>query len=170
MKWSLTAITFLLLVLAAGCGGEAADRSDDTSDQAEEIADPEALGNRVADVYEEMYASLNEVVNRGLTAEELWPLIAAMKEDYIIQFVELGAVREGMTEEQKQAANRALTSRFYDLDQDIFNSVNDAIILYRDLDNSLANEISQMNILTQYADYELLKQQEPQEAARLGIQ
>ncbi len=75
-----------------------------------------------------------------------------------------------MTEEQKQAANRALTSRFYDLDQDIFNSVNDAIILYRDLDNSLANEISQMNILTQYADYELLKQQEPQEAVRLGIQ
>ena len=167
MKWSLTAITFLLILLAAGCG---ADRSDDTSDQAEQIADPQALGNRVADVYEEMYASLNEVVNRGLTAEELWPLIAAMKEDYISQFVELGAVREGMTEEQKQAANRALTSRFYDLDQDIFNSVNDAIILYRDLDNSLANEISQMNILTQYADYELLKQQEPQEAVRLGIQ
>lgn len=169
MKWSVTAIIFLSILLTVGCGGETADRADDTSDQAEEITDPEALGNSVADVYEEMYASLNELVSRGLTAEELWPEITAMKENYIARFVALGAIREGMTEEQKQTANRTLTSRFYDLDMDVFNSVNDAIILYRDQDNALSNEISQMNILTQYADYELLKQQEPEEAVRLGI-
>ena len=170
MKWSLISIIFLSILLAAGCGGEAADGTDEISNQVEVITDPEALGNRVADIYEEMYADLNDLVSQGLSAEEVWPELTAMKEDYISQFVELGAIREGMTEEQKQAANRALTSRFYDLDQDVFNSVNDAIILYRDQDNSLANEISQMNILTQYADYELLRHQEPEEAVRLGIQ
>lgn len=169
MKWSLTAIIFLSIILAAGCGGEASDETDETSDQAEEIADPEVLGNRVADIYEDMYANLNDLVNQGLPADELWTEITTMKEDYINQFVELGAAREGMTEEQKQTANRTIRSRFYNLDTDVFNSVNDAIIFYREQDNSLANEISQMNILTQYADYELLREQEPEEAARLGI-
>ena len=169
MKWSLISIIFLSILLAAGCGGETADGTDETSDQVEEVTDPEAFGNSVADIYEEMYASLNELVSRGLTAEELWPEITSMKENYIARFVALGAIREGMTEEQKQTANRTLTSRFYNLDMDVFNSVNDAIVLYRDQDNALANEISQMNILTQYADYTLLRQQEPEEAARLGI-
>ncbi len=170
MKWSLISIIFLSILLAAGCGGETADGTDETFDQVEEVTDPEALGNRVADIYEEMYADLNDLVNQGLSAEELWPEIRVMKEAYITQFVELGAIREGMTEEQRHSADRALTSRFYDLDMDVFNSVNDAIIFYREQDNSLANQISQMNILTQYSDYELLRQQEPEEAARLGIQ
>lgn len=170
MKWSLTASIFLSILLAAGCGGEAADGADENSDRVEVITDPEALGNRVADIYEEMYADLNGLVSQGLSAEEVWPELTAMKEDYISQFVELGAVREGMTEGQKQTINLTINSRFYNLDMDVFNSVNDAIIFYRDQDNSLSNEISQMNILTQYSDYELLRQQEPEEAARLGIQ
>ncbi len=169
MKWSLISIIFLSILLTAACGGETAEGTEEISNQVEVITDPEALGNRVADIYEEMYADLNDLVNQGLSAEELWPEIRVMKEAYIGQFVELGAVREGITEEQKQSADRVLTSRFYNLDMDVFNSVNDAIIFYRDQDNSLSNEISQMNILTQYSDYELLRHQEPEEAARLGI-
>lgn len=156
-------------MLAAGCGGETAEGTDETSDQFEEITDPEDLGNTIADIYEEMYTNLNDLVNQGLSAEELLPELTAMKEDYISQFVELGAIREGMTEGQKQVINQTIHSRFYNLDTDLFNSVNDAIIHYREQDNSLANEISQMNILTQYADYELLRDQEPEEAVRLGI-
>ena len=113
---------------------------------------------------------MNDLVRQGLSAEEVWPELTAMKEDYISQFVELGAIREGMTEGQEQTINLTINSRFYNLDMDVFNSVNDAIIFYRDQDNSLSNEISQMNILTQYSDYELLRQQEPEEVARLGIQ
>ena len=169
MKWSLTAIILLSIILAAGCGGEAAEGTDGTSSQFEEVTDPEALGNTIADIYVEMYANLNDLLNQGLSAEELWPELTAMKEDYISQFVALGAVREGMTEGQKQVINQTLHSRFYNLDSDVFNSVNDAIIHYREQDNSLANEISQMNILTQYSDYELLRDQEPEEAVRLGI-
>jgi len=170
MKWSLISIIFLSILLAAGCGGEAADGTDETSNRVEVITDPEALGNRVVDIYEEMYADLNDLVSQGLSAEEVWPELTAMKEDYISQFVELGAIREGMTEGQKQTINLTINSRLYNLDMDVFNSVNDAITFYRDQDNSLANEISQMNILTQYSDYELLRQQEPEEAVRLGIQ
>ena len=41
---------------------------------------------------------------------------------------------------------------------------------YADDDLSFANLLASFNILTQYADFELLKAQDPEEAARLGIQ
>ena len=34
----------------------------------------------------------------------------------------------------------------------------------------LANEIAQFNVITQYANFELLKKQLPEEAERLGIE
>ncbi|MCK5787133.1 MAG: hypothetical protein KAH54_11335 [Candidatus Sabulitectum sp.] len=169
MKWLITTVMLLSIFFAAGCGGAAENGSGDAAVEVEDLSDPEALGNRVADIYVEMYANLNDLVTQGLPAEELAPLVAEMKEDYIGQFVELGAVREGMTEEQKASVDRALMSRFYDMDMDIARSVTDQINFYRPEDGALANNISQMNILTQYADYELLRAQEPEEATRLGI-
>ncbi|MCD4707958.1 MAG: hypothetical protein K8S62_09495 [Candidatus Sabulitectum sp.] len=166
MKWSIIAVIILSILLAAGCGGEAGNR---TAEQTEELNDPEVLGNTVADVYETMYDELNHVVNLGLSVEDLSAEIAAMKEDYIGQFVELGAVREEMNEEQKEIANSTIRSRFYNLDMEIYESVNDQISAYRVQDNDLANEIAEFNILAQYADYELLREQSPDEAARLGI-
>ncbi len=169
MKWSITAVILLSILLAAGCGGAEENGTDDVSEQAEDFSDPEALGNRVGELYGQMYVDLHEIATQGLPAEELAPLVAEMKDDYIGQFVELGAIREGMTEEQKNTVDSAIMRYFYDMDMEIARSVTDMINFYRPEDGELANNMSQMNILTQYADYELLRAQEPEEAARLGI-
>lgn len=169
MKWSITAVIFLSILLAAGCGGAGDNGTDDVSEQAEDFSDPEVLGNRIGEIYAEMYMSLHEIATQGLSAEELAPLVAEMKEDYIAQFVELGAIREGMTEEQKSAIDLAIMGHFYDMDMEITISIADMINFYRPEDAELANNMSQMNILTQYADYELLRTQSPEEATRLGI-
>ncbi len=169
MKWSITAVILLSILLAAGCGGAEENGTDDVSEQAEDFSDPEALGNRVGELYGQMYVDLHEIATQGLPAEELAPLVAEMKEDYIGQFVELGAIREGMTDEQKNTVDSAIMRYFYDMDMEIARSVTDMINFYRPEDGELANNMSQMNILTQYADYELLRSQSPDEAARLGI-
>ncbi|MEA3266730.1 MAG: hypothetical protein U9P42_07285 [Candidatus Fermentibacteria bacterium] len=169
MKRSITAVIFLSILLAAGCGGAEENGTDDVSEQAEDFSDPEALGNRVGEIYGQMYVDLHEIATQGLPAEELAPLVAEMKEDYIGQFVELGAIREGMTDEQKSVVDRAIRSYFYDMDMEIARSVTDMINFYRPEDGELASNMSQMNILTQYADYELLRSQSPDEATRLGI-
>lgn len=169
MKWSITAVIFLSILLVAGCGGAGENGTDDVSEQAEDFSDPEALGNRVGEIYGEMYVNLHEIATQGLSAEELAPLVAEMKEDYIAQFVELGAIREEMTEEQKSTVDSAIMRYFYDMDMEIARSVTDMINFYRPEDAELANNMSQMNILTQYADYELLRSQSPDEATRLGI-
>jgi len=46
---------------------------------------------------------------------------------------------------------------------DIYNS-------YPEDDLAFKNLLASFNILTQYADFDLLKQQAPEEAARLGIE
>lgn len=170
MKWSLTVIIFLSFLLAGGCGGEVEERTDETVEQTAEIADPEVLGNRIADVYEEMYFELDELLNRELDPEQLWPELTDLKEDYISRFVEMGAAQEKMSEQQKAAVSSTTSSRFYHMEGDVLNSVNETITRYRQLDNDLANEIADFNILTQYAFWDLLREQEPEEAARLGIE
>lgn len=169
MKWSFAAIIFLSFLLAGGCGGEAENGTDIAVEQAEEPADPEALGNRIADAYVEMYYELNELLSRELDPEQLWPELTDLKEEYISHFLEMGAVHEEMSDQQKAVVSSTTLSRFYNMDTEVLNSVNDAIIRYRQLDNDLANEISDFNILTQYTFWDLLREQEPEEAARLGI-
>ncbi len=170
MKWSFTGIIFLSFLFAGGCGGEAENDTDVTTEQTEELVDPEALGNRIADVYEEMYSELDELLIRELDPEQLWPELTDLKDEYISRFVEMGAIHEEMSDQQKAVVSSTTSSRFYHLNRDVLNSVNDAIIRYRQVDNDLANEISDFNILTQYTFWDLLREQEPEEAARLGIE
>jgi hypothetical protein len=55
------------------------------------------------------------------------------------------------------------------LDAATFQAVTDAASHYRSADSDLANLIARMNTLTQYAFFDLLRKQEPEEAKRLGI-
>jgi hypothetical protein len=48
--------------------------------------------------------------------------------------------------------------------------MSDAVNHYRNEDNDFANTLAEFNTLTQYADFDLLKKQKPDEATRLGIQ
>lgn len=168
MKQSFT-IIFLFLLIAGGCGGEAENGTDVSVEQVSEPVDPEALGNRIADEYVEMYYDLDELLSRELDIEELWPELTDLKEEYISRFLEMGVVNEEMSDQQKAVVSSTTWSRFNSMDTEVLNSVNDAIIRYRQLDNDLANEISDFNILTQYTFWDLLREQEPEEAARLGI-
>ena len=170
-KWILSLAVIMCVVLVVGCGGngDTGESADSGSTEDTSLDNPEALGNAIADVYEEMYAELDETLNEGLSAEEVAPRVYEMKERYILQFVEFGRIRLEMTDEEKDVVDSALRSRFYDIDMDVVNSANDAGYNYREQDSELASQIVQMNILTQYADFELLRSQEPSEADRLGI-
>jgi hypothetical protein len=168
MKRSFTVI-FLFFLIAGGCGGEAENGTDVAVEQVSEPVDPEALGNRIADEYVEMYYDLDELLSRELDTEQLWPELTDLKEEYISRFLEMGAVHEEMSDQEKAVVSSTTWSRFNRMDTKVLNSVNDAIIRYRQLDNDLANEISDFNILTQYTFWDLLREQEPEEAARLGI-
>jgi len=167
-------IIFISLVFITACSSNNTDENNvevngtDENIEVNEVLTPEELGERIGDHYVELFIELNSLLDERLDPEELKPQVTALKEKYITIFVELGALKEEFTEENKTKVNSALISSFYDMDND-YDSYNESIEYYRELDNELASILVSFNIITQYADYELLIKQEPEEAERLGI-
>ncbi len=181
MKTLMLALALIIsLAFTTGCGGEGdateSNGNTDTSQNSESadsgeisLTDPDEFGQAVFVVNEELFAELHETLSQGLPAAELAPVITEIKERYITSYVELGRIREGMSDAEKEAANSAIRSALYDRDMDTYRAVNDMTEVYRDENNELANEIVSLSILMQYADFELLRSQEPAEAERLGL-
>jgi hypothetical protein len=169
----LLSIAILTLILA--CGGDDDDspgpeRTATATDTPAGGADPEGLALTMVGVYETMNEELVALLDRNLPPDDLGPEIAALKEEYIEAFVAMGRERETYSADKIAAFNRAATSALFSVDSSHQDMVNDVL---RDLnatgEHDLANEISSFNILTQYAQFELLWDQEPDEAERLNL-
>lgn len=161
-KLTLAMLILGLLSLAACGGGEEGGAAESMS--------PQDMGKAIVDIYMEGLTTIAGMADNPPPLEEAKATLAALKEDMITRLVEFGRIKEAMDASDKAAVNSALTSAFMHIDQNLFNKYNDTLAHYRSQDMDFANEIASFNIITQYADFDLLKQQEPDEAARLGIQ
>ncbi|GEM_PF-2259389 len=113
----------------------------------------------------------------GATAAEALPKLKAMKEKYIEALVPLGREREAMDAPTKAQAEMALSSKLMGLQssEDFKKYHQLATGPFNGFKAKTAEEkeaaalAASVNILTQYAHFELLKKQAPKEAERLGI-
>jgi hypothetical protein len=182
MKKSIL-IPIVLIALAAGLcvscsgGGESqgtssgeAEKSAKVKSPAKATLSPAELGQKISDIYLEAMTELVNLLQNKSDAAVVKPDVEVMKESYVQQLVALGRQREAL-----DAAGRAV------VDSQVRMKMNS---LYRDPVFTSFNELQQhyfqnrdfhkivlsFNIITQYSMFELLKKQEPKEAARLGIQ
>jgi len=116
-----------------------------------------------------MLVELTKLVQGNPPAGEVTPKIEALKEKYIKIHVASGKQREAMSPQDRKASDAALQSGMFAMPRDLQKTLVDASKAYRATNNDLANLIGSLNILTQYAAYDLLKKQLPKEAERLGI-
>ena len=103
-------------------------------------------------------------------AEEIKPALTEYKEECITKLVELGKTKEGFTDAEKAQVNSALRMKMAEVGSDMFTEYGNATNFYIDKDKETFDLFGSFNIITQYADFELLKKQEPEEAKRLGIE
>lgn len=170
-SFSIIAISLFFIIACSANTSENENNNVTENDEIEPIVEllPDELGQKIGDNYIEMFSELNNLLEKKLEVEELKPQLADLKEKYIIIFVKFGSQREKFSETEKTKVNTAIRSIFRTMDSELMDRFNESINYYREIDNDLANEIVTFNILTQYADYELLIKQEPEEAKRLGI-
>lgn len=169
-------LLFLALLLVAACSGS--DDDDAATEFPTETTttvpaggdDPATLAREMIGLYEEMNARLAQLIEDDLTSEELAPEVAALKDEYIGIFVEIGYQREAMSVEDVSSFNTAasialnsVSSAHMDAVGELTSELNSAG------EGDLAREINSLNILTQYAHFELLWDQEPDEAERLSL-
>lgn len=165
-------LSFFILGLAA-CGedkGDEAAGGGEAKEEAAKPATPEELSKAIFDVYMEGLDAVVAMSDAPPPLEEAKAALEPLKENMITKLVALGRQVEAMDDGQKAQVNAALSSAMMHVEQDKFNKYSEMVTHYRAEDNDFANFISSLNIITQYAFFDLLKKQAPEEAARLGIE
>ena len=127
------------------------------------------LGIRIGDIYLDSMAQVLKLVEDKPEVDVLKPKVNELKEQIIQELIPLGVIKSEMDEAQKNMVNMDIHRHIRNLEREDLQSLTDAINHYRSLDNDLANDIADFNIITQYADFELLKKQRPDEFERLGL-
>jgi hypothetical protein len=186
-KWSvlglaLACLLFALGLLAVGCGGGSSDTETTAATSVEEIVttttvaaaenvDPTKLGQAIGATWLE---SMSKLVSLLETKPEMGAVkgdVEQLKEDYIQKLVAYGKQRETLDTAGKAAIDlEVMSAQGEALEAPWYATYTDLTSYYLAKDAEFGYTIQDFNILTQYSFFELLKTQEPEEAARLGIE
>jgi len=183
--WSIFGIALACLFLAAGpllagCGGGSSD-TDTTAAAAvgeamsttveTSIMNESELGDAVVALWAEATQKLVTLLDSKPEVDAVGAQVKQLKEEYVQKLVELGRQREALDLVAQTRMNaRTVAGLEGSADADWYTTYMTIYDHYAGGDQDFANLLASFNILTQYADFELLKEQAPEEAARLGIQ
>ncbi len=162
-------ITVALMVFFAGCNnGQTNKNQEKKMKKLNSLEWAEA----VYAIYDDCITELDGLVGEKPEPDAaLKEKVETLKVSVISRLLPLGAMRAEMAESDQKSASAQLGSKMIGISKNPGwgRTQNDARIHYAKSDPGLAALIASFNIITQYAQYELLKKQEPAEAERLGL-
>lgn len=168
-------VPFALAMLLPACSGDAGPAATDrpVSSAVETTTttaadDPAALGDEIGGLYVAAYGDLVALLADRPEAAAAVSLVADLKESYVQQFVALGHRREVLDDAGRAAVDARIRSALAGLPQETFDAYAAAAADYAG-DPEVAALIADFNVIGQYANFDLLREQEPEEAARLGV-
>lgn len=161
MKIIKLAVVFALLVLLlAACGSN---------------EDPKMLASAIAKAYNKAMIKLADIIKDKPDADQIRGEVESHKEETIKEMVALGKRLAAMDKKGRSQVNIALMREIGALQNELafktaWQVMNDVQMHYSKQGKyKLSNLISSFNIITQYAQFDLLKKQNPKEAERLKI-
>ncbi|OFW61657.1 MAG: hypothetical protein A2133_04755 [Actinobacteria bacterium RBG_16_64_13] len=178
---ALASLLLSLGLLAAGCGEGSSDADTTVTTASGQTTATTAaagttsgteLGEAVGAAWAEVTQKLNALLAGRPEAGSVQSEVAALKEEYVQKFVAFGEQRLGLDSGAQDDADAALLSALNDAaNADWYKTYMRTYEAYAYMsgDVEFTNLLASFNILTQYSDFELLKEQAPDEAARLGI-
>jgi hypothetical protein len=175
--WIIIALTFGALLI--GCGGasnqnEIIDTEPAGGDPVEEAPPPAEMsasdmGKKVGDLYIQAIGEVADALESRPEPAAARESLEQLKEKFVSQLVEYGKKREALSASDKASMDSAIRMTMNRVPMDLFQKYGEAQNHYMKADRELGDLISSFNVITQYANFDLLKQQEPEEAQRLGI-
>lgn len=159
-----------LVFIAGGCGKEQNSPATDQPAVTSAEADPaETLGQKIGSSYVETLKQVVAMLNDKPPAADARAMLTDMKNWTIELMVGLGREREALSAADQARVDGVLSGRIAAVPADLFKEYQAGQAYYKD-DRELFQLIADFNIITQYANFDLLKKQLPEEAKRLGIQ
>ena len=151
----------VFLVAFSACG--------DSGKETSSAMTPEQLGKAIADVYVKCMTKVTDMTAEKEDVSILKPKLETYQEEVISKLVELGKKREAMGIDDRATVDRNISAGFSALPREIYTRYNEGYKHYAGVDRETGNLIASFNTITQYANFDLLKKQNPKEAERLGI-
>ena len=177
-KIKVLALCLVATLTAFACSGgedngtEPQSASQPEEKQAAQNAEmtPKEIGQQIGELYIKTMGELVESLKDKPEASMALPNVEVLKEACVIEMVELGRKREALDQAGKAAVDSQIRSKAYSFSKDpVFTSFNDIQQHYFQ-NRDFHKIVMSFNIITQYANFDLLKKQEPEEAQRLGIE
>ena len=129
---------------------------------------PNEMGAEIGVIYLAVYGDVIAALADRPESAEATERMTTLKDGYIERFVALGQQREALDASGRATVDAAITSALMSLPGETLAEYQAAIDDYA-ADAELGELIRSFNIIGQYANFDLLREQEPDEAARLGI-
>jgi hypothetical protein len=168
-----------LVALAAAavvaCGGEEGTGVTPTAVPATATqsvsASPAELGRQIGDLYVRAMSEVTEMLRDQPPAADAQASVRDLKETYVRQLVELGRTRESLDAQGRAAVDAAISVKVNAVGNEPWYATYGSLAQhYITQDREFYDLVVSFNIITQYANFDLLKSQEPEEAKRLGIE
>ncbi len=131
---------------------------------------PKELGDKIGVVYVGSLEAVTKLLENKPDAATALPQVTTLKEQTIQQLVELGKQREALNAAGRASVDNAINSALISIaSAPWYTTYTELSQYYFDKNQDLQKALASFNIIGQYANFDLLKQQAPQEAARLGL-
>jgi hypothetical protein len=131
---------------------------------------PKELGDKIGAVYVGSLEAVTKLLENKPDAATALPQVTDLKEQTIQQLVELGKQREALSTADRASVDNAITSALMAIASETwYTTYNELSQYYFDKNQDLQKALASFNIIGQYANFDLLKQQAPAETQRLGI-
>ena len=130
---------------------------------------PAELGRNIGSLYYDALTDLTRALKERPEPAAARVKVQEIREGYIRKLLALGKLRELMNDGDRKTVDAQISLKLGSTPSDLFTQFSQAHQYYSPKDRELAEWMSGFNIITQYANFDLLKKQAPAEAARLGI-
>ncbi len=165
-----------VLLLACGSDGEqpvsqvgVEEKAAEKTEKKEEMT-PAELGQKIGDLYVQALYGVTDLLKDKPTVSEVRPKVEEMKENYVRKLVELGMKREKLDSSEKSSVDIQIRLKLNAANSKPWYSTYNEIQQHYFQNRDFHKLVLSFNIIGQYANFDLLKKQEPEEAARLGIE
>jgi hypothetical protein len=188
VKRIVTTLVIVGALLVGACGSDGAapatTRADEsstteapatsaapaTSEPAETPLDAASeLGASISVIYLAAYDDVIVLLSDRPDPADALVELAELKEQYVQELVALGHEREALDSSLRAQVDSVILSTVSGLDSGTLAEYQAALDHYV-ADREVYDLILSFNIIGQYANFDLLREQEPEEAARLGVE
>lgn len=130
---------------------------------------PQELGDKIGAVYVGSLEAVTKLLENKPDAATALPPVKELKEKTIQQLVELGKQREALGTADRASVDTAINLALMKISNEAWYKTYTDLSQYYFKEQDLQKVLASFNIIGQYANFDLLKKQEPAEAQRLGI-